>query len=152
MAHKGFFSKDDFVKHRSTWDDPISTTYHGYRVWELPPNGQGLATLEMLNILENFDLAKMGRGSADYWHVMVEAKKLAFADRARYYADPTFVKTPIAELLSKIYAKRRAKLIDMQKAALTDSPGEFTALNRRETTYLCTADSGGMMVSLIQSN
>ena len=152
MAHKGFFSKDDFAKHHSTWDEPISTTYHGYTVWELPPNGQGLATLEMLNILENFDLAKMGRSSPDYWHVMVEAKKLAFADRARYYADPAFAKTPVKELLSKDYARRRAKLIDMHKASLTDSPGEFAALNRRETTFLCAADSGGMMVALIQSN
>jgi len=151
-AHHGFFSKDDFAKHHSTWDEPISTRYHGYEVWELPPNGQGLAALEMLNILENFDLAKMGRDSPDYWHVMVEAKKLAFADRARYYADPAFAKTPVQQLLSKEYAQRRAKLIDMKRAALTDSPGEFAALNRRETTFLCAADSGGMMVALIQSN
>ncbi len=151
-AHKGFFKKDDFVKHKSTWDDPISTTYRGYTVWELPPNGQGLAALQMLNILENFDLAKLGRNSADFWHVMVEAKKLAFADRAKYYSDPAFAKLPVEQLLSKDYAKKRAKKIDMQKAALTDAPGDFPILNRRETTFLCTADSSGMMVALIQSN
>ncbi len=151
-ANHGFFAKEDFARHHSTWDDPISTTYHGIELWEMPPNSQGLAALQMLNILENFDLKKLGRGSADYWHVMVEAKKLAFADRARYYADPAFSKIPIDRLLSKDYAKQRAKLIDMQHAAITDSPGEFAALNRRETTFLCTADSSGMMVALIQSN
>jgi gamma-glutamyltranspeptidase/glutathione hydrolase len=151
-AHGGFFSKQDFAAHRSTWDEPISTTYHGYTVWELPPSGQGLAALQMLNILENFDLAKLGRGSADYWHIMVEAKKVAFADRARYYADPEFAQAPVEELLSKDYAKKRARLIDMKKAAREDSPGEVAALNRRETTFLCTADSTGMMVALIQSN
>jgi gamma-glutamyltranspeptidase/glutathione hydrolase len=121
-------------------------------VWELPPNGQGLAALQMLNILENFDLKSMGRESPDFWHVMTEAKKLAFADRARYYADPEFVKTPVAALLSKDYAKERAKKIDLKRAALTDQPGEFPPLNRPETTYLCAADKDGMMVSLIQSN
>jgi len=151
-ANGGFFSLEDFSRHHSTWDPPISTEYHGVTVWELPPNGQGLAALEMLNLLENFDLKAMGRGSADFWHVMVEAKKLAFADRARYYADPEFVKTPIAELLSKDYAKRRARLIDMKHAATTDSPGDVSALDRSETTFLCTADESGMMVSLIQSN
>jgi gamma-glutamyltranspeptidase/glutathione hydrolase len=148
----GFFALEDFAKHQSTWDAPLSTSYRGYDVWELPPPGQGLAALELLNILETFDLKKMGRESADYWHVMVEAKKLAFADRARYYADPAFVKTPVAELLSKDYAKRRAALIDMKHASLKDSPGDVAALNRKETTYLCTADASGMMVSLIQSN
>jgi gamma-glutamyltranspeptidase/glutathione hydrolase len=148
----GFFALEDFEKHTSTWDAPISTTYRGYTVWELPPPGQGLAALQMLNILETFDLASMGRTSADFWHVMVEAKKLAFADRARYYADPAFASTPVEQLLSKDYAKQRAALIDMKRAAQTDSPGEIAALDRRETTYLCTADAGGMMVSLIQSN
>jgi gamma-glutamyltranspeptidase/glutathione hydrolase len=118
----------------------------------LPPNGQGLAALQLLNLLETFDLKAMGRESADFWHVMTEAKKLAFADRARYYADPAFAKVPVAALLSKDYARRRAALVDMQHAALTDSAGEPAALNRRETTYLCTADGDGMMVSLIQSN
>ena len=151
-ARGGFFSLEDFAQHHSTWDEPISTEYRGYRVWELPPNSQGLAALEMLNILESYDLKSMGRESADFWHVMVEAKKLAFADRARYYADPAFASVPVEQLLSKDYAKQRAALIDMKHAAMADSPGEVAALNRRETTFLCTADASGMMVSLIQSN
>jgi gamma-glutamyltranspeptidase/glutathione hydrolase len=150
--HGGFFAKEDFAKHHSTWDEPISTTYRGYTVWELPPNGQGLAALQMLNILESFDLKSMGRGSADFWHVLTEAKKLAYADRAKWYADPAFVKVPVGKLLAKDYAKQRAAEIDMRRAATTDHPGEIAALNRRETTYLCTADANGMMVSLIQSN
>jgi gamma-glutamyltranspeptidase/glutathione hydrolase len=121
-------------------------------VWEIPPNSQGLAALQILNLLEHHDLKSMGRESADFWHLFVEAKKLAFADRARYYADPAFAKVPVEELASKDYAKRRATLLDMKRAALTDAPGEVAALNRRETTYLCTADGNGMMVSLIQSN
>jgi gamma-glutamyltranspeptidase/glutathione hydrolase len=151
-ANGGFFAKEDFSRHHSTWDAPISTDYHGVTVWEMPPNSQGLAALQLLNILENFDLKAMGRGSADYWHVFVEAKKLAFADRARYYADPAFAKVPVAQLLSKEYAKQRASLIDMRHAATADAPGEVAALDRKETTYLCTADANGMMVSLIQSN
>ena len=152
QANGGFFASEDFARHHSTWDAPISTDYRGYRVWELPPPGQGLAALELLNILETFDLKAMGRESADFWHVMVEAKKLAFADRARYYADPAFAKTPVEALLSKSYAKQRTALIDMKHAARTDTPGDMAALNRRETTFLCTADASGMMVSLIQSN
>jgi gamma-glutamyltranspeptidase/glutathione hydrolase len=152
QAHGGFFAPEDFARHHSTWDDPISTDYRGWTVWELPPNGQGLAALQLLNLLETFDLRAMGRESADFWHVMTEAKKLAFADRARYYADPAFAQVPVAELLSKDYARRRAALIDLQHAALTDSAGDPVALSRKETTYLCTADESGMMVSLIQSN
>jgi gamma-glutamyltranspeptidase/glutathione hydrolase len=132
--------------------DPVSVSYHGVDVWELPPPGQGIAALQLLNVLENFDLKSMGRGSADFWHVMTEAKKIVFADRARYYADPEFVKVPVQELLSKDYAKQRAKLVDMAHAAQTDLPGDPVALNRRETTYFCTADANGMMVSMIQSN
>jgi gamma-glutamyltranspeptidase / glutathione hydrolase len=152
QANGGFFALEDFAKHRSTWDAPLSTDYRGYTVWELPPNSQGLAALQLLNILENFDLKGMGRESADFWHVMTEAKKLAFADRARYYADPEFVKIPLEQLNSKSYAKARAKLIDMNRAAKTDASGEVAALNQKETTYLCAADASGMMVSLIQSN
>jgi gamma-glutamyltranspeptidase/glutathione hydrolase len=148
----GFFTLEDFAKHRSEWVDPVNTDYRGYTVWELPPPGQGIAALQMLNILENFDLKKMGRNSADFWHVLTEAKKVAFADRARYYADPDFAKVPVQQLLSKSYAKQRAALIRMDRAADTDLPGEPTALNRRETTYFCTADANGMMVSMIQSN
>lgn len=150
--HGGFFDKQDFVRHKSTWDEPISTTYRGYTVWELPPSGQGLAALQMLNLLEEHDLKAMGRESPDFWHVMVEAKKLAYADRARYYADPQFAQIPVEKLVSKKYAKDRGKKLDMKTAALTDAPGEIAGLNRRETTFLCTADSTGMMVALIQSN
>lgn len=148
----GFFEKADFEEHVSTWDEPVRTTYRGFDLWELPPPGQGIAALQILNILENFDLRAMGRGSADFWHVMVEAKKLAFADRARYYADPAFARVPVEALLSKEYAKKRAALVDMAKAAPIDAPGDPEALSRRETTYLTAADSSGMMVSLIQSN
>jgi gamma-glutamyltranspeptidase / glutathione hydrolase len=150
--HGGFFSHEDFARHHSDWVEPISTTYHGATVWELPPNGQGLAALQLLNLLENFDLKSMGRNSADFWHVLTECKKLAFADRARYYADPEFVKTPLADLLAKSYAKRRAALVDLQHAATSDEPGEMPPLSRKETTFFCTADASGMMVSLIQSN
>jgi len=148
----GFFSKEDFARHHSDWVEPISTTYRGVTVWELPPNGQGLAALQLLNLLENFDLKSMGRNSADFWHVLAECKKLAFADRARYYADPDFAKTPVADLLSKSYAKSRAALVDLHHAATVDAPGEMPPLSRKETTYFCTADDHGMMVSMIQSN
>ncbi|HRY45239.1 MAG TPA: gamma-glutamyltransferase [Thermoanaerobaculia bacterium] len=151
-ANGGLFAKEDFVRHRSTWDAPMSTSYRGYDVWELPPNTQGLAALQMLNLLEGFDLAKMGRESADFWHVMVEAKKVAYADRARYYADPAFAKLPLERLLSKEYAKERAKKIDVKRASREDPPDEELVLNRKETTYLCAADASGLMVSLIQSN
>jgi gamma-glutamyltranspeptidase/glutathione hydrolase len=151
-VHGGFFADADFARHVSTWDEPISTDYRGVTVWELPPNGQGLAALQMLNLLEGFDLAAMGRDSADFLHVMVEIKKLAYADRAKFYADPAFTRVPISELLSKDYALSRRVRIDMARAAQTDSPGDPAALARRETTYLCAADERGMMVSWIQSN
>jgi gamma-glutamyltranspeptidase/glutathione hydrolase len=151
-ANGGFFAKEDFAKHASEWVAPVSTSYRGYDVWELPPPGQGIAALQMLNLLETFDLKSMGRESADFWHVMTEAKKVAYADRARYYADPAFAQVPVAELIAKPYAAERAKEISLERAAKTDQAGEPVALNRRETTYLCTADANGMMVSLIQSN
>jgi gamma-glutamyltranspeptidase / glutathione hydrolase len=151
-ANGGFFSMEDFAKHRSTWDAPISTEYRGHTVWEMPPNGQGLAALQMLNLIEGHDLQAMGRGSADFWHLLVEAKKIAFADRARYYADPEFSKVAVENLLSKSYARERAKLIDMKRAALTDTPGDVAVINRGGTTYFCVADQNGMMVSFIQSN
>jgi gamma-glutamyltranspeptidase/glutathione hydrolase len=152
QANGGFFSAEDFAKHASEWCAPVSTSYRGWDVWELPPPGQGIAALELLNILETFDLKAMGRESPDFWHVMTEAKKLAFADRARYYADPAFAQVPVAELVSKPYAKERAREISLERAAQSDKAGEPVALNRKETTYLCTADENGMMVSLIQSN
>ncbi len=150
-ANGGFFTMEDFRRHRSEWVEPVSTEYRGMTVWELPPNGQGIAALQMLNILEHFDLAAMGRNSTDFWHVMIEAKKLAYADRARHYADPAFADVPVEGLISKEYGARRAARIRMDRAARTVEPGD-PRLERGDTTYLATADSSGMMVSLIQSN
>jgi len=150
-AHGGFFSLEDFRRHRSEWVEPVATTYRGMTVWELPPNGQGIAALEMLNILESFDLTGLGRESADFWHLMIEAKKLAYADRARYYADPSFVEVPVEGLVSKDYGVRQAARIRMDRAARSVEPGD-PRLAHGDTTYLAAADSRGMMVSLIQSN
>src|SRR5438309_6053719 len=111
-ANGGFLRKADFENHTSTWVEPVSVNYRGYDVWELPPNSQGIAALQILNILEGFDLKKYGFGSPEHVHLFVEAKKLAFADRARYYADPDFAKTPTAWLLSKEYAMQRRAMID----------------------------------------
>jgi gamma-glutamyltranspeptidase/glutathione hydrolase len=147
----GLFSLKDFSDHSSTWVEPVSTTYHGYEVWELPPPGQGVAVLQMLNILEGHDVKKMGPLSADYWHLFVEAKKLVYADRARYYADPAFVQVPTAELLAKPYAEGRRKLIDPRKA-LTQVDAGDPRLAQSETIYLCVVDKERNCVSLIQSN
>jgi len=147
-AHGGFFAPEDFASTRAEWVTPISTDYRGVTVWQLPPNGQGLAVLQMLNVLETFDLRGMGRESPDFWHTLVEAKKLVFEDRARHYAAPERMKVPIAALLSKEYARSRARLIDPAHAARRLAPG----LDRSDTTYVATADADGMMVSLIQSN
>jgi gamma-glutamyltranspeptidase/glutathione hydrolase len=148
----GFFAPEDFERNEPTWVDPVASDYRGYTVWELPPNSQGIAALQYLNLLETFDLASLGRESADFWHVLIEAKKVAYADRARYYTDPAFAAVPVEQLISKQYAQRRAGLIDMEHAAESVSHGDPAALNRKETTYLCTADRDGMMVSFIQSN
>lgn len=145
----GFLSFDDMSRHHSEWVEPVSTTYRGNEVWELPPNGQGIAALQMLNILEGYDIASMGFGSAEYIHVFTEAKKLAFEDRAKFYADPVFSATPLSVLLSKKYAAERRKLIDPEKAAKIYEPGKVEAGN---TIYLTVADKFGNMVSLIQSN
>jgi gamma-glutamyltranspeptidase/glutathione hydrolase len=145
----GFLSYDDLARHHSEWVEPVSTNYRGYDVWELPPNGQGIAALQILNILEGLDVAGMGFGSAEYIHVFTEAKKLAFEDRARYYADPLFTKVPISQLISKKYAAERRKLIDPLKAAKVYDAGVIEAGN---TIYLTVADKEGNMVSLIQSN
>jgi gamma-glutamyltranspeptidase/glutathione hydrolase len=147
----GFLSYQDLADHHSEWVEPVSTNYRGYDVWELPPNGQGIAALQMLNILEGFDIAAMGFGSAEYIHCFVEAKKLAFEDRAKYYADPDFNKIPVMELISKPYAAKRRALIDPARAARSYEPGS-PALDAGETIYLTTADKDGNMVSLIQSN
>ncbi|HAB17174.1 MAG TPA: gamma-glutamyltransferase [Verrucomicrobiales bacterium] len=150
-AQGGSLSERDFADHTSNWVEPISTTYRGYEVWELPPNGQGLAVLQMLNILEGFDLRAAGFGSVEHLHWLIEAKKLAFADRARLYADPDFFRTPIAELNSKSYAAQRRALINATQPAGHLDPG-LPALRTSDTIYLCVADERGMMVSLIQSN
>ncbi|MGB9155009.1 MAG: gamma-glutamyltransferase [Chthoniobacterales bacterium] len=123
----GFLRKADFEKHTSTWVDPVSTNYRGYDVFELPPNGQGIAALQILNILEGFDLKAMGRNSAETLHAMIEAKKLAWADRAKFYADPEFATIPLAQLISKQYAAERRKLIDPNHAAKTVAPGNPNA-------------------------
>jgi len=144
----GFLSMRDFVDHHSDWVEPISVNYRGYDVWELPPNGQGTAALQMLNILENYDIASMGFGSPEYMHVFIEAKKLAFEDRAKYYSDMDFNELPIEELISKKYAKERTALIN-DRAARSYPAGELEMGN---TIYLTVADKDGNMVSLIQSN
>src|SRR6202023_759743 len=149
QANGGYFSKKDFEDHTSTWVDPVSTNYRGYDVWELPPNGQGIAALQILNILEGFDLRAMGRNSVDTLHTMIEAKKIAWADRAKYYADPVFAKIPLTKLLSKEYAAERRKLIDPIHAAKTVAAGK---IDNGDTIYMCAADDEGNMVSLIQSN
>ncbi|MEM7571090.1 MAG: gamma-glutamyltransferase [Pseudomonadota bacterium] len=147
----GPLRKADFEAHTSTWVEPVSINYRGWDVYELPPNGQGIAALQMLTILKQFDLAAMGPLSADALHLMTEAKKLAFADRARYYADPDFYDPPVAKLLSDEYAAERAKLIDMTSAQDKVDHGPKELLGG-DTIYLTVADSSGMMVSLIQSN
>ncbi|HLJ94987.1 MAG TPA: gamma-glutamyltransferase family protein, partial [Gemmataceae bacterium] len=136
----GLFSLKDFSDHSSTWVEPVQTSYRGYQVWELPPPGQGITVLQMLNILEGYDLKKMGPRSADFWHLMIEAKKLAYADRARFYADPAFVQVPTADLIGKPYAERRRGLIDMHKALTTVEAGD-PKLSQSETIYLCVVDN-----------
>ena len=147
----GLFTLDDFRTHTSTWVDPVSTTYRGYELWELPPPGQGIAALQMLNLLEPYDLKAFGPNSPDYWHLLVEAKKLAYADRARHYADPAFGKVPVEMLIGKKYADERRKLIDLAKAMADPPPGDVGP-NLSDTTYLCVVDKDRNCVSLIQSN
>jgi gamma-glutamyltranspeptidase/glutathione hydrolase len=148
-SHGGFLSYDDLSRHNSEWVEPVSSSYRGYDIWELPPNGQGIATLQILNILEGFDLEQMGFGSAEYIHLFTEAKKLAFEDRAKYYADPRYSTVPVTQLISKKYAAERRKLINPEKASKIFDPGKIEAGN---TIYLTVADKYGNMVSLIQSN
>ena len=145
----GFLSYDDLKNHKSEWIEPVSTNYRGFDVWELPPNGQGIAALQILNLLEGYDIRSMGFGSADYIHHFVEAKKIAFADRAKYYADMDFNEIPVEYLISKEYAGIRRKDINSENSASIVSPGN---IENGDTIYLTTADSEGNMVSLIQSN
>ena len=152
LENEGFLSYQDMAAHHSEWVEPLSVNYRGYDVWELPPNGQGIAALQMLNLMEPYDIASMGFGSADYVHLFIEAKKIAYEDRARFYADPDFNDIPVSELLSKDYAHERGKLLDMKKAADEYPHGDPQALRDGDTIYLATADADGNMVSLIQSN
>ena len=147
----GFLSYEDLASHTSTWIDPVSVNYRGYDVWELPPNGQGIAALQMLNILEGYDFSKIKVGSAEHIHLFTEAKKLVFEDRAKYYADMDFAKIPVKSLISKEYAAERRKLINPNRASRHFDAGN-PALKDGDTIYLTVADKDGNMVSLIQSN
>jgi gamma-glutamyltranspeptidase/glutathione hydrolase len=147
----GHLAFEDLAEHRGEWVEPVSVNYRGHEVWELPPNGQGIAALQALNILEGYDLAKYGFGSPEHLHLLVEAMKLAFADRARLYADPQFFRTPVDKLLAKDYANKRRQLIRMDRAAARAEAG-LAVPAARDTIYLTVADAEGNMVSLIQSN
>ena len=147
----GTMNAEDLAKFSSEWVEPISTTYHGWTVYEMPPNGQGIGALIMLNLMERFPLVQYGAGSADAFHVMIEAKKLAYADVLRYVCDPKINKVPVAGLLSKQYAQDRAALIDPAKANCNVTAGEPPPMGS-DTTYFCVVDADGNMVSYIQSN
>lgn len=146
----GYLSYDDLASHKSEWVEPVSTNYRGYDVWELPPNGQGIAALQILGMMEGFDVRSAGFGSVDHIHSFVEAKKLAFEDRAKFYADPDFHKIPVDELISKDYANQRRKLIG--RRAARSYPAGNPALEHGDTIYLTVADKDRNMISLIQSN
>ena len=146
----GFLSYEDLSSHTGNWVDPVSTNYRGYDVWELPPNGQGIAALQILNIIELFDISSMDHDSAEYVHLFTEVKKLVFEDRAKYYADSEFNKIPVTTLISKDYAQKRSGLLNLDRAANTYPAGKL--LEEGDTIYLTTADKEGNMVSLIQSN
>ena len=150
-ANGGYFTKRDFAEHTADWVEPVTTSYRGYDVWELPPNGQGIAALQILNILEGYDIQSMGRNTAELWHTYTEAKKLAYADRAKFYSDPEFNDLPISELISKEYAAERRKLIDPNKALVDVPPGD-PKLQEGDTIYLTVVDKDRNCCSLIQSN
>jgi gamma-glutamyltranspeptidase/glutathione hydrolase len=145
----GFISLADLAAHKSEWVEPISTNYRGYTVYEIPPNSQGLTALLTLNILEGYDLAALSRQPARYYHTLIEATKLAFADRNRYIADPAFSKVPVAELLSKDYAARRRALINPNRALASPPPGDINLGS--DTTYFTVVDKDGNAVSFINS-
>ena len=149
QAQGGFLSYEDFAEYQSEWVEPVSTNYRGYDVWEIPPNGQGIAALQILNIWEQYDIKSMGFGSKEYIHTFTEAKKLVFEDRAKYYADMKFSKVPVEKLVSKEYAKERAKLRNPNHASRKYDAGE---LEQGNTIYMTVADKDGNMISLIQSN
>lgn len=143
----GFLSVKDFSNHTSEWIDPVSVNYRGYDVWELPPNGQGIAALQMLQILKHFDFTNIEFGSAEHLHLFTEAKKLAFEDRAKYYTDMNFADVPVEKLVSEVYGKERSELIDDRSSNYS-----FGQISHGETIYLTVADKEGNMVSFIQSN
>jgi gamma-glutamyltranspeptidase/glutathione hydrolase len=145
----GYLSYEDLAAHKGEWVEPVSSNYRGYDIWELPPNSQGIAALQMLNIMEGYDVKSMGFGSADYIHLFVEAMKLAFEDRAKFYADPEFNHLPIKQLISKEYAEERRKLLNMKRSSPRQLPGNPEHGN---TIYLTVADETGNMISFIQSN
>ena len=145
----GAMQMSDLINYAPEWVEPVSTNYRGYDVWELPPNGQGIAALQILNILENFDISSMTLDSTEYIHLFTEAKKLAYEDRAKFYADPKFAQIPLDQLISKKYARERSKLINFEQAADSFEAGN---LENGDTIYLTVADKDGNMVSLIQSN
>ena len=149
--HGGYLDEADLASHRSEWVTPVSAGYRGHDIYALPPNTQGIATLQILNLLEPYDLASAGFGSAEHLHLLTETKKLAFEDRARFYADPSFVATPVDELISRDYARERGKLIDPTHAATAVLHGD-PRLDTPQTVYLAAGDRDGMLVSLIQSN
>lgn len=147
----GFLRYEDMAAHTSEWVTPVSTNYRGYDIYELPPNTQGIAALQMLNILEGYNLSEMGFGSSEYVHTFVEAKKIVYEDRAKFYADTKFSNVPVEMLISKEYADQRRQLIDPKKAALTFAAGD-AAIEHGDTIYMSVADNDGNMISLIQSN
>jgi gamma-glutamyltranspeptidase/glutathione hydrolase len=146
----GTLAADDLSKYRSEWVKPITTSYRGWTVYEIPPNGQGIAALIMLNLMEQFPLAEDGLNSANALHAMIEAKKLAYADMLRYVADPRHSRVPVAGLLAKDYARARARLIDQRVASPQAAAGDLSRVGN-DTTYLCAVDREGNLVSLIQS-
>jgi gamma-glutamyltranspeptidase/glutathione hydrolase len=150
-SHGGTMVAADLAEYKSEWVDPISITYHGWTVYELPPNGQGIAALEMLNIMEQFPLAQLGHNSVQSLHTMIEAKKIAYADMLKYDADPKFATIPVKGLISKEFAAARAKLIDARRANCNVESGTPGGTDNG-TTYLSVVDREGNMVSLIQSN
>jgi len=150
-ARGGTLEASDLAQYSPEWVAPISTTYRGWQIYEMPPNGQGIAALIMLNLMENFSLSPMGAGSADAFHVMIEAKKLAYADMRRYVCDPKFHAVPASELLAKSYSRERARLVDMHQARSQAEAGHPPPMGS-DTTYLCAVDAEGNMVSYIQSN
>ncbi len=148
QSQGGLLRYEDLAAHHSQWVQPVSIRYRGYNIWELPPNGQGIAALQILNIMKGYDVKKMGFGSAAYIHHFVEAKKLAFEDRAKYYADPDFNAIPVEELISDAYADKRRALITSRAASRYDAG----KLEQGNTIYMTVADKWGNMISLIQSN